>query len=376
MTNAALETEERATVKPHEPGVDAEIVVSVEDVTKVYRPLPPPGRVLRMMMRFGGGGSYRDRLTADDDDDDDEGLDDAGDAEPVEEQVGGRDVAALGGVSFTVAAGTCVALVGPTRAGKSTLLRIVAGLTPPSSGRVVLAGRVAPVLDDLVRALPARLSLRKAALVLASMTRMPRREIERQLPEAFARIGMDGQENRLVSNTTGKRRRQLMLSVLTSARPLILLYDAPMPPAGRAFILERIDELRAAGGAVIVTSRDVETVNFADRVLYLQRGRIVAEGAPSEVLDELRRTRAAGNELPQAELSDDAARLAEFLRMGRGVLALEDALHHAIAAAVESGHDLVAWEALAEAAGLPLEEAHTVVERLRVAHAPQYRREG
>jgi ABC-type polysaccharide/polyol phosphate transport system ATPase subunit len=363
VTEAALEpTRSTAPADAQNAGDAPCAILVVDELTKIYRAAPPPGRIVRLMTRFGGGGA--DRIDVNDDDDD---FDDMDDAPLSDDQTPRTDAVILDRISFEVKAGTCVAIVGPPKSGKSTLLRVLAGITPPTHGRVVVHGRVAPALDDLIRALPQRLTLAKAALLLATMVRLPRREIARRLHEVFELPNLSGQEQSQVGQSTQKRRRQLLLGVMLAADPVILLFDSPLDGGTRKRLLARVDEMKREGGVVVVAARDVESVDFADRVLLLHGGTIAADGSPAAVLEQIRRERAAGDDTVLPPLTDDAQRYAEFLRVALGVFRAEDAVRHATLAAAEAGRSSVDWEAIATAAPMPLHEAQGVVDRLRRA---------
>ena len=221
-----------------------------------------------------------------------------------------RDVAfaydgapALGGVSFSARAGEFVGLLGPNGAGKSTLVRLVAGLLAPSAGQVRLAG-----LDPI--AAPRKTVAQVCALVpqepssawpftvreAVMMGRAPRQGLL-ALPSRFDRGAVDGAleacdlvhlaDRRLDALSGGERRRVFFARALAQ-EPRVLLLDEPTAflDLGHQVAAMRMAALAARGGLCVVAV--LHDLNLAaatcDRVVILGGGRIVAEGAPADVL--------------------------------------------------------------------------------------------
>ncbi|MFM8287917.1 MAG: ABC transporter ATP-binding protein, partial [Planctomycetaceae bacterium] len=103
----------------------------------------------------------------------------------------GRQLQVLDGVSFSIAPGECVGLMGPNGTGKSTLLRILTGITAPTSGRVGHGGRVAAVLD-LGSGFYEELNARENTLLNAQLLGMSRAEAHEKLDEIFRFAELEG----------------------------------------------------------------------------------------------------------------------------------------------------------------------------------------
>lgn len=265
----------------------AEPLVVIDRLSKHYAPLREPWRIERILAKLGGIElNGPDPFDEEEDEFEDEELD-----EPVERPAEG--VRALDEISLSAYAGTCVAVVGPAKAGKSILLKVIAGVVPPTSGRVVVRGTVAPALEALLGVMPRDMPLEKALPVLAAMVHLPRRDVRRRMPEIFDFLGFPDLRCAFAGATTGKRRHQILLSMMLSLNADVVLVDCELSGvAWKAKCLDRLDELKRAGAVVIVTSRDVESVaGIADRVVYLKRGVMVGEEAPAPrvVVDAHRR---------------------------------------------------------------------------------------
>jgi energy-coupling factor transport system ATP-binding protein len=180
--------------------------------------------------------------------------------------------AALRGLTLAVAPGERVALMGRNGAGKSTLLRIAAGLTEPTRGRVARAGRVGLLLqtpgDYLVR-----------------------ERVGEELPaEALGRAGLAHLAERHPRDLSGGERQRLALAIVLEEGdpPAAVCLDEPtrgMDRAHKGALASHLRDLATANVATIVATHDAELVAaFADRVVLLGDGEVVADGPPAEIL--------------------------------------------------------------------------------------------
>ncbi len=207
------------------------------------------------------------------------------------------DVAALDGVTLDVAAGEFVALLGGSGSGKSTLLRVVAGFERADAGAVTLDG--ADLLGIPPHRRPLNMMFQSYALfphmtafdnVAYGLRRegAARAEVTRRVGDVLAMLGLDGLGARKPHALSGGQRQRVALARALVKRPRLLLLDEPLG-ALDAGLRERTGfELRAIqrdGGAafVMVTHDQGEALALADRVMVLDRGRVVQEGTPREV---------------------------------------------------------------------------------------------
>jgi ABC-type polysaccharide/polyol phosphate transport system ATPase subunit len=259
--------------------------VAVETLIRSYA-AHEMGLLRRFFSIFGGiepGGVF---VEEDDDDDVDVDVDPFDDEDRDEEPLLEGKVA-LDGVSLHVSGPGCVALVGPTGCGKSLLLRAIAGLTPPSHGRIVVRGTVAPAFGSLVRLFPRTGKVRAAVPVLASYVGMSPRRARRALPrisELLDDPDLGGRWNAQVAAVT---RHHLVLATLLALDPQILLLDMPLPSGA---VGERcrglIRELKQSGGLVLVSGRSASDVEWiADRVVTMERGQLLRAETLHEALD-------------------------------------------------------------------------------------------
>ena len=215
------------------------------------------------------------------------------DARGVSYAYGPRRV--LDRLDLRVEAGELVALMGRNGAGKSTLLRLVMGLIRPAAGRVRVAGRDVTRLPsaDIARLSgfvpqqPGMLLFADSVADELALTRrlFPEADTDAGLLELFDLSGLMTRDPRDLS--VGEQQRVALAAVLL-AGPRLLLLDEPtrgLDYAAKHALMTYLGRLRERGVAVVVATHDVELVaRFADRVVMLGDGDIIADGSPREVL--------------------------------------------------------------------------------------------
>ncbi len=210
---------------------------------------------------------------------------------------------ALDDVSFAVARGETIGIVGRNGAGKSTLLSIIAGVLTPTAGRARVTGRVGALLE-LGAGFHGEATGRENIYLGASLLGLTDAEIARRFDAivAFADIG-DHLDQPMRTYSSGMFVR-LAFAVHTVLEPDVLIVDEALAVGDAAFqakCFRRLRELKSRGTAILMVTHDVQTVRlFCDRAIWLDRGRIRMQGAPADVTAEYLRDLYGGATPPQS----------------------------------------------------------------------------
>lgn len=209
--------------------------------------------------------------------------------------------------------GTLVALVGPNAAGKSTLLKAIAGLLP-TSGDVRLDGEALPALSlaerlrrvgYLPQTLPQASSLVAYESLLAAlrtaMPELPLSQAEKTIEQVFDEMGLRELAFRRLGELSGGQRQMLGLAQVIARQPRLMLLDEPTSALDLRWqlkVLTRVRRAAEAEGAIVVFAiHDLNlALRFCDQIVVLKRGEVLAAGEPDAVLDAALLNRAYGVE--------------------------------------------------------------------------------
>jgi ABC-2 type transport system ATP-binding protein len=203
---------------------------------------------------------------------------------------GATDV--LTGVDLSVAEGSVLALLGPNGAGKTTAVRILTTLTRPDSGTATIAGydvlrepaRVRGVisLTGQYAAVDENQTGRENLVMVGRLMHLGRRTAQRRTAELLEQFGLTDAMDRRVKTYSGGMRRKLDLAMSLIARPQVIFLDEPttgLDPASRSAMWDAIVELVRDGTTILLTTQYLEEADrLADRIVLLDKGRIVAGG--------------------------------------------------------------------------------------------------
>jgi lipopolysaccharide transport system ATP-binding protein len=189
-------------------------------------------------------------------------------------------------LSFAVQAGEGVALIGASGSGKTTVLRLIAGVFTPDAGRLQVDGRVGSLLSTEAGLL-GLLTGRENASLLGVLAGMSRSQAQAQLEriKQATHLG-DAFERPVLSYSEGMKAR-LGFAVADHAGRDILVLDEVHEALDHEFrerVAERADAVRAGGGIVVAAGHDHPLLaTFCDRALWLREGQVEADGSFEEV---------------------------------------------------------------------------------------------
>jgi energy-coupling factor transport system ATP-binding protein len=211
---------------------------------------------------------------------------------------------ALRGLSLTLPQNQTIALIGPSKAGKSTLLDLLAGLIKPAAGSLLFEG------DDVTTTKfdMERLRSKVGVIFQSPETQIfeetvgkdvafgPQRkkialaESRRLVQQSLEAVGLPYEDfrTRYTYALSGGQKRRVAIAGVLAMRPEIILFDEPcagLDPAGKRDLLALIRELKQQGLTLIYASSSLEDiVEIADLIYILDEGRVVKSGSPREIL--------------------------------------------------------------------------------------------
>ena len=205
---------------------------------------------------------------------------------------------AVDDLSLEVPAGMCFGLLGPNGAGKTTTLRMIYGVTRPSSGRIRVFGidisrdpravrsrlGVTLQLNVLIEALSPEENLR----VFGRYHLLREPELSRRIGELIDFLELSSHAKVPVRELSGGFQRRLAIALSLMNRPQLLILDEPttgLDPAVRLALWSRIRDLRAEGPTVLLTTHYMdEAQRLCDRVAIISEGKVIDEGVPADLI--------------------------------------------------------------------------------------------
>jgi len=195
---------------------------------------------------------------------------------------------ALRNVSFTVQPGESIGVVGRNGQGKSTLLRLVAGVLLPDEGSVAVRGGVAPLIE-LTGGFVGDLTVRENVRLTAGLHGMPKAEITRRYEDMIAFAELEDFQDTPYKHLSNGMKVRLAFSVVSQLDEPILLVDEVLAVGDKAFrekCYARIDELLAEGRTLFFVSHNERDLRrFCKRGLYLDKGALMLDAGIDDVLD-------------------------------------------------------------------------------------------
>ncbi|MGO4691503.1 ABC transporter ATP-binding protein [Glaciibacter sp. 2TAF33] len=209
-----------------------------------------------------------------------------------------KDFAAVDGISFEVAPGESFGLLGPNGAGKSTTMRMVGAVSTRTSGNLSVIGLdpdhygpeirsrlgVVPQADNL----DAELRVRENLLVYGRYFGLPRKQVAERADELLAFAQLEGKAKAKVDDLSGGMKRRLTIARALINDPRILLLDEPttgLDPQARHILWDRLFRLKEQGTTLLLTTHYMdEAEQLCDRLVVVDKGRIMAEGSPADLI--------------------------------------------------------------------------------------------
>lgn len=213
-------------------------------------------------------------------------------------------------VDLTIYPGEALGIIGPSGTGKSTILRIIAGLTAPDEGEIYVAGQQRQgLIEDAEDPIGIGMVFQQAALfdsltveenvgfLLYQHSKLPRRRVRELVERSLEMVGLPGIGKRYPSELSGGMRKRVSFARAIIANPdnpkdnpQVLLYDEPtagLDPIASTVIEDLVRQLQCVEGGcasyVMVTHQDSTIRRTADRIVFLYKGKIQWQGKVSEI---------------------------------------------------------------------------------------------
>src|ERR687890_1927749 len=208
-----------------------------------------------------------------------------------------KQLTVLDNVNFVIKKGTVLALLGPNGAGKTTTIRILSTLLLPDNGQALINGFDVVKEADKVRSLigltgqyaavDEYLTGKENLHMIGRLYRLSHQDIKRRTQQLLELFDLVEASDRTVKTYSGGMRRRLDLAVSLIAAPPIIFLDEPttgLDPRSRLIMWDIIEQLVAAGTTILLTTQDMDEADrLADRIVVIDRGKIIAEGTSDEL---------------------------------------------------------------------------------------------
>jgi polar amino acid transport system ATP-binding protein len=215
----------------------------------------------------------------------------------------------LCGIDLAVLPQELVFIIGPSGSGKSTLLRCCNRLEQPTSGAIRIGGvdimarstdinamrRQIGMVFQSFNLYPHRTALGNVSLALSKVLRKPRGEAERLALAALDRVGLSDKVRSYPAELSGGQQQRVAIARALALEPKVMLFDEPtsaLDPELVGSVLNVLRELRRDGMTMLVVSHEMRFArDAADRVIFMDHGRIVEQGTPAQIFSAPGETR-------------------------------------------------------------------------------------
>jgi len=229
------------------------------------------------------------------------------------------EVQALNGIDLAVAPGEVVCLIGPSGSGKSTLLRSINYLERPTSGDILVDGRLVGQVDkpggrapmsgralarirsnvgmvfQLFYLWPHLCVLENVILGATQVRGMKLAEASRRGRELLDKVGLSQKYDAYPEHLSGGQRQRVAIARALAMDPKVILFDEPtsaLDPELVGEVLQTMETVAAEGMTMIVATHEMAFARkVSDRVVFMDQGRIVEQGTPEQVFDHPRHER-------------------------------------------------------------------------------------
>jgi glutamine ABC transporter, ATP-binding protein len=195
---------------------------------------------------------------------------------------------AVNGVDFSLTKGEIVAIIGPSGSGKSSLLKCINGLVEKSSGEVILNGTTGMVFQHF-NLFPHMTCLKNVMYAPVKVKKMDEKEAEKDARRLLKMVGLLDKADEYPNNLSGGQKQRVAIARALAMHPDIMLFDeatSALDPEITGEVLEVMKDLAKNKMTMVVVTHEMGFAReVADRVIFMDHGKIVEEGSPKEIFE-------------------------------------------------------------------------------------------
>ena len=195
---------------------------------------------------------------------------------------------ALDGVDFSMSKGEIVAVIGPSGSGKSTMLRCINGLVTITSGEVVLNGETGMVFQHF-NLFPHMTCLENITYAPIKVKKEKKEDAVEKARQLLKMVGLDTKEDVYPAHISGGQKQRVAIARALAMEPDLMLFDEPtsaLDPEITGEVLNVMKKLAEKHTTMIVVTHEMGFAKeVADRVLFMDKGKIVEEGTPEKIFE-------------------------------------------------------------------------------------------
>lgn len=204
----------------------------------------------------------------------------------------------LNNISFSINQGEIFGLLGPSGAGKTTLIRLVMGMESADEGTINIMGQKVPSLNVIEQigytaqsdALYTDLSAEENMKFYCQLYKIPKKLWKERIYEALKKVNLHNDSKKIVSNFSGGMKRRLSLAISLIHNPKILILDEPtvgMDPLLRQQIWNEFERLKRSGVTILITTHVMDEAEKCDRLAMIRNGSCISVGNPKDLMNYL-----------------------------------------------------------------------------------------
>ena len=202
----------------------------------------------------------------------------------------------LTGLTMDVHAGNIVALLGPSGAGKTTLVKMIAGTDTADEGEVNVLDITMPAMEILPKigymaqsdALYLELSGQENLEFFGSMYGLSGKKLQTEIERSAGLVNLNNHLQKQVRNYSGGMKRRLSLAITLLHKPTILILDEPtvgLDPVLRQDVWEELRKYASQGATILITTHVMDETERCDSVCLLREGKIIAQDTPQKLIE-------------------------------------------------------------------------------------------